>query len=168
MSYPSIKSITLIKSAQSVAMAFAGVGLLFLGACSGGGNPASTASPAGDAMKSGDHKHGGMHGGHGGQGGQVVEVGDYHLELISELKADLTYFHLFLQKGDNHTAVPNAKITAQIQLPDGAQKTLAFQYDEAEKHYMTKLPGAAAGEYKVAILSDIKGEKINGRFSFKR
>ena len=55
-----------------------------------------------------------------------------------------------------------------VQLPDGSQKTLDFKYDPAEKHYTAKLPGAAAGEYKVAILSDIGGEKVNGRFSFSR
>jgi hypothetical protein len=187
MGYPSIKSIMFIKSAQSVVITFAGLGLLFLGACSSGGNPASTASPAavpkaaesapaaspdkmaGDAMKSDDKQSDDKPGEkHGGQGGQVVEVGDYHLELVPEPEADLTHLDVFLQKGENHAAVPNAKITGQIQLPDGAQKTLAFQYDAAEKHYTAKLPGAAAGEYKVAILSDIKGEKINGRFSFKR
>lgn len=41
-------------------------------------------------------------------------------------------------------------------------------YDDDGKHYAVLLPSNAAGEYKVAVLSDIKGEKMNGRFSFKR
>lgn len=57
-------------------------------------------------------------------GGQVVESGAYHLELITETEAEGTHLDLYLQKGDNHEAIPNAKVTAQVQLPDGTQKTL--------------------------------------------
>jgi hypothetical protein len=161
------------QSVKSTAIALTSLGLLFLGACSS--NPASTATPKSTAstapaatpdkgaaapIKS-EEKH-------GGQGGQVVEVGAYHLELVPEKEADVTHLDVFLQTGDNHAAVSNAKITGQIQLPDGSQKTLAFKYDAAEKHYTAKLTGAAAGDYQVAILSDINGEKINGRFSFQR
>ena len=71
-------------------------------------------------------------------------------------------------KGDNHESVADAKVSAQIQLPDGTQKSLNLAYDAAEKHYTVKLDSKAAGEYKVAILTDIKGEKVNGRFSFKQ
>lgn len=165
---------------KSGAIAFASLGLLVLGACSSGSNQASNPSPAAttetapkttdsaspgtgsDKMASDQTSMGEKH------GGQVVEVGAYHLELVPEKATDVTHLDVFLQKGDNHEAVPNAKITAQVQLPDGSQKTLDFKYDSAEKHYTAKLPGAAAGEYKVAILSDIGGEKVNGRFSFKQ
>jgi hypothetical protein len=164
------------------------LGLLFLGACSSGSNQAGNPSPAAttaaepkptesassaastdkmasdkmasDKMSAGDK--------HGGQGGQVLEVGAYHLELVPEKEADVTHLDVFLQKGDKHEAVPNAKMSAQVQLPDGSQKTLAFKYDPTEKHYTAKLPGAAAGAYKVAILSDIDGKKVNGRFNFTR
>lgn len=168
---------------KSVVITFASLGLLFLGACSSGSNQASSPSPAAttatepkptesaspaassDKMAADKTNSGEKH---GGQGGQVVEVGAYHLELVPEKEADVTHLDVYLQKGDNHEAVPNANITAQVQLPDGSQKTLDFKYDPAEKHYTAKLPGAAAGEYKVAVLSDIGGEKVNGRFSFKQ
>lgn len=102
------------------------------------------------------------------QGGQVIESGPYHLELVTLKEAAGTHIDFYLQKGDNHQPIPNAKVTAQIQLPDGTQKTLALPYDDQGKHYAAVLPGEMAGEYKVAILSDIGGEKVNGRFTFKR
>ena len=154
--------------------------LLFLGACSSGNQatnpsrspaasipaetqPTTTASPATIAAtnspKTDDH---------GGQGGQVIESGPYHLELVTEKEAEGTHIDFFLQKGDNHEAIPNAKVTAQVQLPDGSQKSLDMKYDARDKHYTGILPGNAAGEHKVAILSDVNGEKVNGRFSFMR
>jgi hypothetical protein len=42
---------------------------------------------------------------------------------------------LFLQKGDNHETIPNAKVTAQVQLPDGSQKSVNMAYDAAGKYY---------------------------------
>ena len=152
--------------------------LLFLGACSSSSNPTATApnSPApanssttaasagtaGSAMS--DEKAHGMQMGKG----MVVESGAYHLELVPEKEGGATHIDLFLQKGDNHEAIPNAKVAAQVQLPDGTQKTLDMKFDAEGKHYTAKLPSAAAGEYKVAILSDIDGKKVNGRFSFKQ
>ncbi|PSB28733.1 hypothetical protein C7B82_12825 [Stenomitos frigidus ULC18] len=167
---------------KAVAITVASLSVLFLGACSSGSNQASSPSPAattaaepkpsesaaptsGDKMSSDKMSSNEMHGGHGGQ---VVEVGDYHLELLLGKESGETHMDVFLQKGETHEAVPNAKVTAQVQAPDGAQKTLAFEYDPAEKHYTAKLPSTAPGTYKVAILSDIKGEKVNGRFSFKQ
>jgi len=102
------------------------------------------------------------------QGGQVVESGIYHLEFLPLIEADSIHLDFFLQKGDNHEAIPDAKVTAQVQLPDGTQKTLDLKYDADGKHYGVHLPSKAVGEYKLAILSDIKGEKINGRFNFKK
>ena len=154
------------------------IALLFLGACSSGNqatdpasSPAATpaetqsstaASPAASAMKPASG------GSHGGQGGQVVESGSYHLELVTGKETSGTHLDLFLQKGEKHETVPNAKVTAQVQLPDGSQKSLAMIYDPAEKHYTAKLPNAAPGTYKVVILSDIGGNKVNGRFNFKQ
>jgi len=102
------------------------------------------------------------------QGGQVVETGVYHLELVTAKEEGGIHIDFFLQKGDNHESVADAKVTAQIQLPDGTQKSLDLIYDAAGKHYTVNLDSKAAGEYKVVILTDIKGEKVNGRFSFKR
>jgi hypothetical protein len=103
---------------------------------------------------------------HGGQGGQVIETGDYHLELVTAKEADGIHLDVFLQKGDNHEAISDAKVTAQVQLPDGSQQALDMEYDASGEHYTAFLPSSAAGEYNIAILSDINGEKVNGRFTF--
>ena len=105
---------------------------------------------------------------HGGQGGQVVESGPYHLELVTGKESTGTHIDFSLQKGDNHEPIPNAKVTAQVQLPDASQKTLDMKYSANDKHYTAILPSTTAGEYKIAVLSDINGEKVNGRFSFSR
>lgn len=102
------------------------------------------------------------------KGAQVIESGIYHLEFVQGIEADSIHLDFFLQKGDTHEAIPDAKVTAQVQLPDGTQKTLELKYDADGKHYAGLLPSKATGEYKVAFLSDIKGEKVNGRFSFNR
>lgn len=102
------------------------------------------------------------------QGGQVVESGKYHLEFVPQPEANGTHMDLFLQTGNNHEAIPNAKVTAQVQMPDGTQKTLPLKYDTKGKHYTALLAGKASGQYQVKINADIKGEKVSGRFSFKR
>lgn len=161
---------------QSITITIVSLGLL-LGACSNGSNstttssaspaattPATTASPASPSTaakpESGEK--------HGGKGGQIIETGVYHLEFIPEPEANGTHLDFYLQKGNNHEAVPNAKVTAQVQLPDGTQRSLDMKYDSADKHYTALLPGKVAGDYKVAILSDIAGEKANGRFNFTK
>jgi hypothetical protein len=102
------------------------------------------------------------------KGGQVVESGKYHLEFVPEKEDNGTHLDFYLQKGDNHEAVPNAKVTAQIQLPDGTQKTLPLTYDAEGKHYAALLPGKASGQYQVKISSEINGEKVDGRFNFNK
>lgn len=101
-------------------------------------------------------------------GGQVVESGPYHLEFVSESEAKGTHLDFYLQKGDNHEAIPNANVTAQIQSPDGSQKTQNLTYDAEGKHYTTMLPATVSGQYQVKITSDINGEKVDGRFNFNR
>lgn len=106
--------------------------------------------------------------GHGGQGGQVIESGAYHLELVTEKEANSTHLDFYLQNGNSHQAISNAKVTGQVQMPDGTQKTLNFKYDAAGKHYTAILPGKVSGTYKLIVLSDVNGKKVNGRFSFSR
>ncbi|PSB12946.1 hypothetical protein C7B61_01770 [filamentous cyanobacterium CCP1] len=103
---------------------------------------------------------------HGGQGGQVIETGEYHLELLPIKEADGIHLDFFLQEGDSHEPISDAKVTAQVQLPDGSQQALDMEYDVAGEHYTAFLPSSVAGEYNIAILSDINGEKVNGRFTF--
>ena len=102
------------------------------------------------------------------KGGQVVEAGPYHLELVTLKESTGVHLDLYLQKGDTHEAIPDATVTGQIQLPDGTQKMVEFEYDAAGQHYVATLPDTAAGEYNVAVLTDIKGEKVNGRFNFSQ
>lgn len=151
------------------------MGLIFLGACSNNTQPTSTSrsdtSPLQTATENNpaslenaektDHPS-------ESKGGQVIESGSYHLEFVSEPESNGTHMDFYLQKGDNHEAISNAKVTAQVQLPDGTQNSLPLTYDAKGKHYTALLPGQASGEYNVAILSDISGEKVNGRFTFNR
>lgn len=151
------------------------MGLIFLGACSNNTqststnkpdiSPLQTATETSPALSENAEKTA-----HPNQskGGQVIESGSYHLEFVSEPESDGTHMDFYLQKGDNHEAIPNAKVTAQVQLPDGTQKSLPLTYDAEGKHYTALLPGKASGKYNVAILSDLSGEKVNGRFTFNR
>lgn len=100
------------------------------------------------------------------QGGQVLEVGAYHLEFVAAPEEGGTHLDLFLQAGDTHEAIPGATVAGQIQIPDGSQQQVDFEYDAAGQHYVAFLPATAPGDYQVVILTDISGEKVNGRFSF--
>lgn len=102
------------------------------------------------------------------KGGQVVESGSYHLEFVPIKESKGFHLDFYLQKGDNHETVPNAKVVAQVQLPDGTEKTIPLPYDAAGKHYAATLSETTPGRYNVKITSDIGGEKVDGRFSFER
>ncbi|MER3494396.1 MAG: hypothetical protein C4323_20300 [Mastigocladus sp. ERB_26_2] len=151
------------------------VGLLFLGSCSNANqavntenspdtSKATTQAPsvsASPATKT-DSEHGASH------GGQIVETGSYHLEFLADKEANGTHLDFYMLTGDNHETVPDAKVTAQIQLPDGQQKTIPFKYDAKDKHYHGLLNEKASGQYQVKITADIKDEKATGRFNFNR
>lgn len=168
-----------MKFNRSVAV-FASLSLLVLAGCTGGSNQATTESSPAASVESSPIANSPVAaspeaettaasaGSHGGQGGQVIESGPYHLEFLSGTGANGTHLDFFLQKGDTHEAIPDAKVKAQVQLPDGTQQTLDLKYDAAGKHYTAMLPVTASGEYKIAILSDIGGEKVNGRFTFTK
>lgn len=165
-----------MKSIKSLGIVLGTISLMFLGACSNSNqaaspensptsaNSASSAAPSGSNTETEQSNQAGE----AQKGGQVVEAGTYHLEFVPEKEDNGSHLDFYLQKGDNHEAVSNAKVTAQVQLPDGTQKTLPLTYDAEGKHYTALLPGKASGEYNVAILSDINGEKVNGRFIFNQ
>lgn len=141
------------------------VGLFLLGGCSSEAEVSTspntvTTSPSESSAKSDRTKS--------SKGGQVVESGKYHLEFVPEKEDSGTHLDFYLQTGDNHEAIPNAKVTAQIQLPDGTQKTIILTYDAEGKHYAALLSGKISGEYQVKITADINGEKAEGRFSFNQ
>ncbi|NEU71781.1 hypothetical protein PI95_004080 [Hassallia byssoidea VB512170] len=167
----------------------ASTGLLFLGACSGGSqenastdktettNTAANTSKTGTA-KSGEssqedddkkghsekHEEGKEH----SHGGQVVETGKYHLEFVAEKEDKGTHLDLYLETGDKHETVPNAKVTADIQSPDGKQTTIPLTYDAEGKYYKGEISNKATGPYQVRINAEVGGEKLNGRFSFNQ
>ncbi|WP_017315868.1 hypothetical protein [Mastigocladopsis repens] len=164
-----------MKSFKSGLIVLGTMGLLFLGACSNGeqaGNTetsqttttSTTQSPASSASVSAktEGQHGESH------GGQVVETGAYHLEFVPEKEANVTHMDFYLQRGDNHSAIPNAKVTAQVQSPDGKQQTVPFTYDPKDKHYTGLLSQTATGQYQVKITANVDGQKVDGRFNFNR
>ena len=167
-----VKHMNLFKSGLIV---LGSVGLFFLGACgnsnqaansdasSTGAQPAESKSSDGAAKKEPSNHADASH-----KGAQVVESAPYHLEFVSEKEDNGTRLDFHLLKEDNNEEISNAKVTAQIQLPDGSQKTLPMTYEAKEKHYTALLPGKAAGQYQVKITSDIGGKKVDGRFSFNQ
>lgn len=126
--------------------------LIFLGACSSGTKTPidSPISPSENLTNS----------------NQVIEVGKYHLELVTEKKDSGTQINFYLQTSDSREVVPNAKVTAEVESPIGSQKTLSLIYDSVGKHYTALLSDQTSGEYKVVILSEINSERVNGRFTF--
>lgn len=147
-------------------------GLLFVGACGNGNEVANTENPViantetptaevEPIAKSG-HQHGPT------KGGQVVETGNYHLEFLAEPEAGGSHLDLYLLTGDTHATVPNANVTALVQMPDGQEKTVPFTYSDKDKHYTGMLNVTASGQYQVRITANVNGETVNGRFSFNR
>lgn len=177
-----------MKLLKSSLIIFSSMGLFFLTACNSGNQASnSNTSPAASATESAKsavtpttetnqssepatsktetaqtESHGESH------GGQVVETGTYHLEFVPEKESNGTHLDLYLQKGDTHEAVTNAKVTAQVQSPDGKQQSLNLTYDAEGKHYTTLFPGTTTGQYQVKMTADISGENVNGRFSFQQ
>jgi hypothetical protein len=148
--------------------------LLFLGACSNSETSnSSNKSPETSANASPTEKSENAnkteekeHDSTPSKGGQVVESGAYHMEFVPAKEAKGVHLDFYLQKGENHEEVPNAKITAQIQLPDGTSKTLDFVYKAQDRHYGALLTENLTGQYQMKVTADINGEKVDGRFSF--
>ncbi|MUG94781.1 hypothetical protein F7734_21385 [Scytonema sp. UIC 10036] len=170
-----------MKSLKAKLLIIGTMGTLFLGACSNSNQATNsesstaqsqastlsnnqrsvpTASPA--AAKKTEHQHGESH------GGTIVETGAYHLEFVPLNETNGTHLDFYLQKGNNHEAIPNAKVTALVQLPDGTQKTIPLTYEASGKHYKGMLAEKATGQYQVRVTSDISGQKVDGRFTFNK
>jgi len=159
-----------MKSLKSNLIILGSVGLLFLGGCNKGDQASDTNSspaspPVASQPASSDPAAAPAT---ATQGGQVVKSGAYHLEFVTEKEATGTHLDVFLQKGEKKEPVPNAKVTAQVQLPNGKQQTLALKYDAEGKHYAVVFPGKDTGSYPVKVTADINGEKVDGRFTFNQ
>ncbi len=100
-------------------------------------------------------------------GGQVVETGNYHLELLALPEGENMHVDFWLLTGSDHASIGDAKVTANVQFPNGTQKTVDMTYDQAGQHYKAYIPGFVAGDYRVVVQTDRQGEKVNGRFNFK-
>ena len=159
-----------MKSLKSNLIILGSVGLLLLVACNKGdqasdtnsnsasspvaSQPASSAPAAAPATAT--------------KGGQVVESGAYHFEFLTEKKATGTHLYLYLQKKDKKEPVPNAKVTAQVQLPNGKQQTLALKYDAKGKRYAVVFPSKQPGQYPVNMTVIINGVKVENRIVFNQ
>jgi hypothetical protein len=142
----------------------ASLGLL-LGAC--GNSPQTNSTSGSSAAPSAT----GMEEGRGMKpmkGGQAVESGKYHLELVPEKEASATHLDLYVMKSDTHDVITDAKVTAEVQLPDGKQESVPLSYDASGKHYAGKVASKAPGKYQVKVTTMIGADKADGRFSFSR
>lgn len=156
----------------------ASAGLFLLGACSNqasepsssntNGGTTETAAKTDTASKTETAANNNGHTETKSKGGQVVESGKYHLEMVPEKEGNATHLDFYLQTGDKHEAVPNAKVTADIQSPDGKQKSVPLTYDASGKHYTAKLDAGAAGQYQVKITAAVGSETVSGRFNFNQ
>ena len=115
-------------------------------------------------QKESDHKHDGTE---GHAHGETVEVDGYNLELSQHKEGKVTHLDLSLKRGEKREPVTDAKVTAQIQLPDGSSKRLDLAYKPDKKVYAADITDFSAGSYKVAVLSDVSGKKVNARFNLK-
>jgi hypothetical protein len=102
------------------------------------------------------------------KGGQVVESGKYHLELVPEKSANETHLDLFVLNTTDHQAIAGAKVSGEIQSPDGQVKPITFNYDAEGKHYTGIVPGKTTGAYQLKVTATIDSNKADGRFSFNR
>jgi hypothetical protein len=101
------------------------------------------------------------------QGGQVVEVGKYHLELVAIPEPGGAHLDFYLQTGDDHENIPDAKVMAELQFPDGTEKTLELPYDAPGEHYATVLSTTIRGQYQMRITAEVAEETVTGRFTFE-
>jgi hypothetical protein len=171
-----------MKFVQISLIVLVSAGLISLGACSS--NPtaktentskAESTTKTEEKGAAGDtHKSGGKHvagdthkESKGGHSGQTVQVGKYHVEFKPDPDKEAIHLDTILH-GEQDKQITDAKLIAQVQLPDGSNKTLPVPYNAEEKQYTTSLPMAGAGDYKVVMQADINGEKFNSRFSFKK
>jgi len=158
-----------MKSLKSNLIILGSVGLLFLVACNKGAQASDTNSsrasspvasqPASSAPAAAPGKL---------IIWNVMEVGGYHSEFGTQKKANGTHLVLFLRKKDTKEPVPNAKVTAQVYLPNGKQQTLPLKYDAKGKYYAVVFPSKQPGQYPVNMTVIINRLKVDSTFVFNQ
>lgn len=90
----------------------------------------------------------------------------YNLELIVDSESgNEIHLDLCLEKGNKQ--IEDAKVKAEIKLPNGQEKTIPLNYVAEKKHYHNVLPEKIKGEYKIAIMANIGNERINRETSIQ-
>ncbi len=150
---------------KSSLILFAGFGSLSLSAC-GKSEPAANtpASPA-PVVTPVDDDH--FHDNHAGEDVQVVVSGVYHLEFVAELKDSGVNLDFHLENEDSHKSIPDAKVSATVQSPNGNETTLTLPYEAQGDHYVAFLPASEKGQYNVTILMEVNGNQVRSPFSFE-
>jgi hypothetical protein len=97
-----------------------------------------------------------------------VEANGIYLEFESAPEGNQTHVGVIVQKGEKHEPVPTAKVSMQVQTPDGQTQTVPLQYEAKDKHFGGTLPVATKGQYQVKVLATVDGKEVSGRFSFDR
>jgi hypothetical protein len=145
------------------------VGLLFLVACNKGAQASYTkSSPASSPVDSQPASSAPPPASAGVDLNSDVEYGGYHFEFGSEKKATGTHLYLYLHKKDKKEPVPNAQVTAQVQLPNGKQQTLPLKYDAKGKRYAVVFPSKQPGQYPVNMTVNINGVKVESTIVFNQ
>ena len=158
-----------MKSLKSNLIILGSVGLLFLVACNKGAQASYTksspASAPGDSQPASSSPAPASAGGGLNSG---MEYGGYHSEFGTQKKANGTHLVLFLRKKDTKEPVPNAKVTAQVYLPNGKQQTLPLKYDAKGKYYAVVFPSKQPGQYPVNMTVNINGLKVESTIIFNQ
>ena len=155
---------------KSSLILFVALGALSLIAC-GESEQATNTSDAPETVSTIDEEHEHSHDEHydeNAENAQVIVSGIYHLEFIAEPKDDGTNLNFHLENEESHQPIPDAKVAARVQLPNGDEKILDLQYEAERERYVAFLPEQAKGEYKVTILTETNGEQVNSSFSFDK
>jgi len=158
-----------MKSLKSNLIILGSVGLLFLVACNKGAQASYTkSSPASSPGDSQPASSAPAPASAGVDLNSDMDFGGYHFEFGSEKKATGTLLYLYLQKKDKKEPVPNAKVMAQVQLPNGKQQTLPLKYDAKGKRYAVVFPSKQPGQYPVNMTVNINGLKVESTIIFNQ
>lgn len=87
---------------------------------------------------------------------QSFTSGNYKLELLSHKDNDGINLEFCLQEREQLKQVNSAQITAQIQLNNGQQETIPFEFRQSTNHYHAIIPKKFKKTDKLVIAAQIK------------